>query len=69
MCLSLFVGYICRVKGSWLSSLGAESPIHDTIDEAHNCYNCCPRYMLDQVSNGPGGIILATHNLDSGNKE
>nr|AHF58597.1 proline dehydrogenase [Chrysanthemum lavandulifolium] len=60
------------VRGAYMSSerklaqsLGVESPIHDTIDDAHNCYNGCARYMLDQVSNGPGGIILATHNLDS----
>nr|GFA09415.1 proline dehydrogenase 2, mitochondrial-like [Tanacetum cinerariifolium] len=61
------------VRGDYMSSerklarsLGVESPIHDTIDDAHIFYNGCARYMLNQVSSGPGGIILATHNLDSG---
>ncbi|KAD3640974.1 hypothetical protein E3N88_30197 [Mikania micrantha] len=47
-------------------SLGVESPIHNSINETHNCYNNCASFMLDEVSNGPGGLILATHNLESG---
>lgn len=47
------------------NSIGVESPIHNSIDETHDCYNGCASFMLDEVSNGPGGLILATHNLDS----
>nr|XP_043606962.1 proline dehydrogenase 2, mitochondrial-like [Erigeron canadensis] len=60
------------VRGAYMSSesqlansLGVESPIHNSINETHNCYNGCASFMLDEVSNGPGGLILATHNLES----
>ncbi|KAF5779434.1 putative proline dehydrogenase [Helianthus annuus] len=46
-------------------SLGVESPIHNSIGDTHNCYNKCAEFVLDEVSNGPGGLILATHNLES----
>ncbi|KAI3713104.1 hypothetical protein L1987_71675 [Smallanthus sonchifolius] len=48
------------------NSLGVESPIHNSINETHNCYNGCASFMLDEISNGAGGLILATHNLESG---
>ncbi|PWA46447.1 methylenetetrahydrofolate reductase family protein [Artemisia annua] len=48
------------------NSLGVDSPIHNSISETHDCYNGCASFMLDEVSNGPGGLILATHNLESG---
>ncbi|CAI9276803.1 unnamed protein product [Lactuca saligna] len=61
------------VRGAYMSSeaqlansLNVESPIHNSIIDTHNCYNDCASFMLDEVSNGPGGLILATHNLESG---
>ncbi|KAM0006601.1 putative proline dehydrogenase [Helianthus debilis subsp. tardiflorus] len=61
------------VRGAYLSSerklahsLGVESPIHNSINDTHHCFNECASYMLDEVSSGPGGLILATHNLESG---
>ncbi|KAI3677410.1 hypothetical protein L2E82_51693 [Cichorium intybus] len=61
------------VRGAYMSSesqlahsFGVESPIHNTINDTHKCYNDCASWMLDEVSNGPGGLILATHNLESG---
>ncbi|XP_076888433.1 proline dehydrogenase 2, mitochondrial-like [Bidens hawaiensis] len=61
------------VRGAYMSSerklarsLGVESPIHNTINETHDCFNGCATFMLDEVSNRAGGLILATHNLDSG---
>ncbi|KAI3760877.1 hypothetical protein L1987_51278 [Smallanthus sonchifolius] len=60
------------VRGAYMSSesklahsLGVESPIHSTTNDTHNCYNGCAAFMLDEVSSRPGGLILATHNLDS----
>ncbi|KAI3500598.1 hypothetical protein L1887_36422 [Cichorium endivia] len=60
------------VRGAYMSSerelansLGVESPVHDTIKNTHDCYNQCAAFMLDEISNRPGGLILATHNLDS----
>ncbi|KAL4568617.1 hypothetical protein LXL04_024232 [Taraxacum kok-saghyz] len=62
------------VRGAYMSSesqlansLNVESPIHNSIGDTHKCYNDCASFMLDEVSNGAGGLILATHNLDSGN--
>ncbi|KAI3520937.1 hypothetical protein L1887_10392 [Cichorium endivia] len=61
------------VRGAYMSgetklanSLGVESPIHNSINDTHRCFNECASFMLDEVSNGPGGLILATHNLESG---
>ncbi|XP_035550228.1 proline dehydrogenase 1, mitochondrial-like [Juglans regia] len=48
------------------SSLGFESPIHNGIQETHACYNDCASIMLDKISNGPGALVLATHNVESG---
>nr|XP_043634834.1 proline dehydrogenase 2, mitochondrial-like [Erigeron canadensis] len=61
------------VRGAYMSSerilassLGVESPIHNSINDTHHCFNECASFMLDEVSSGPGGLILATHNLESG---
>jgi len=61
------------VRGAYMSSetklaesLGYQSPIHDTIDDTHECFNACSSYMLEKVANGPGGVVLATHNVESG---
>ncbi|KAI7732864.1 hypothetical protein M8C21_030868 [Ambrosia artemisiifolia] len=61
------------VRGAYMSSerklarsLGVESPIHNNINDTHDCFNGCATFMLDEVSNRPGGLILATHNLHSG---
>lgn len=62
------------VRGAYMSSerklahvLGVESPIHDTIQDTHNCYNGCVDFLLGKISEGSGSnLILATHNLDSG---
>ncbi|KAI3929896.1 hypothetical protein MKW98_004050 [Papaver atlanticum] len=66
------VGYKL-VRGAYLSSelqlassLGCSSPIHNTIQDTHECYNECASIMLEKVANGTGAIVLATHNLNSG---
>ncbi|KAK8934041.1 hypothetical protein KSP39_PZI015995 [Platanthera zijinensis] len=61
------------VRGAYLSretklasSVGAASPIHDTIRETHACYNDCAAFMLERTANGSAACLLATHNLESG---
>ncbi|CAO2825470.1 unnamed protein product [Amaranthus hypochondriacus] len=61
------------VRGAYMSSesklaksLGFESPIHDTIQDTHNCYNECASYMLNKIDSGSGAVVLATHNVQSG---
>ncbi|KAK9683270.1 hypothetical protein RND81_10G128100 [Saponaria officinalis] len=61
------------VRGAYMSSesklansLGFESPIHDTIQDTHNCYNDCASFMLDKIVDGSGAVVLATHNVESG---
>ena len=61
------------VKGAYMSSerkladsLGVESPIHNSINDTRHCFNRCASFILDEVSSGPGGLIVATHNLESG---
>ncbi|KAE9615710.1 hypothetical protein Lal_00017113 [Lupinus albus] len=61
------------VRGAYMSmerrvasSLGYASPIHNTIQDTHKCFNDCSSFMLDKIANGPGGVVLATHNVESG---
>ncbi|KAK6798521.1 hypothetical protein RDI58_006224 [Solanum bulbocastanum] len=61
------------VRGAYMSSenelassLGFKSPIHDSIQQTHNCYNSCAEFMLDEITNGSGAVVLATHNIESG---
>ncbi|XP_075663786.1 proline dehydrogenase 2, mitochondrial-like [Castanea sativa] len=61
------------VRGAYMSSerklassLGFESPIHNSIQETHACYNECASFMIDKIANGPGALVLATHNVESG---
>ncbi|KAI8541834.1 hypothetical protein RHMOL_Rhmol08G0092400 [Rhododendron molle] len=63
------------VRGAYMSSerklassLGVESPIHNTIDQTHACFNDCATFMLEKTANGSGAVVLATHNLESGTK-
>ncbi|PSR87789.1 Proline dehydrogenase [Actinidia chinensis var. chinensis] len=63
------------VRGAYMSSerelaasLGVESPIHNTIHQTHACFNDCASFMLEKIANGSGAVVLATHNIDSGNK-
>ncbi|KAL1557004.1 proline dehydrogenase 2, mitochondrial-like [Salvia divinorum] len=61
------------VRGAYMASenhlaesLGVESPIHDSIQNTHRCYNECADFMLHQISRGSGSLVLATHNMESG---
>ncbi|XP_017232731.1 proline dehydrogenase 1, mitochondrial [Daucus carota subsp. sativus] len=61
------------VRGAYLStesqvaaSLGYDSPIHSSIQHTHDCYNDCASFMLNEVATGPGSLVLATHNFESG---
>ncbi|CAH9088743.1 unnamed protein product [Cuscuta epithymum] len=61
------------VRGAYMSSerqvassLGVESPIHNTIHQTHTCFNDCMSFMLDEIANGSGAVVLATHNVESG---
>ncbi|XP_044467728.1 proline dehydrogenase 2, mitochondrial-like [Mangifera indica] len=61
------------VRGAYMSSeskiassLGFESPIHNSIEETHACFNDCASFMLDKIADGSGGVVLATHNVKSG---
>lgn len=63
------------VRGAYMSfereraaSLGAESPVHDSIENTHACFNECTSFMLDKAANDLGSVVLATHNVDSGNR-
>ncbi|CAN1133346.1 Proline dehydrogenase 2, mitochondrial [Linum perenne] len=61
------------VRGAYMSSerllaskLGFESPIHDTLEDTHACFNDCAGFMIDRVASGSDGVVLATHNPESG---
>ncbi|KAK6128820.1 hypothetical protein DH2020_037456 [Rehmannia glutinosa] len=61
------------VRGAYMSSekrfalsLGVNSPIHDSIEDTHACYDDCAAFMLEEIAKGSGSVVLATHNLESG---
>ncbi|KAL2499800.1 Proline dehydrogenase 2 [Abeliophyllum distichum] len=61
------------VRGAYMSSerqlassLGVKSPIQDSIQETQRCYNDCAAFMLQEIANGSGSVVLATHNVESG---
>ncbi|ESW32187.1 hypothetical protein PHAVU_002G300800 [Phaseolus vulgaris] len=61
------------VRGAYMStesklaqSFGFASPIHNTIQDTHNSFNDCSSFLLQKVANGPGSLVLATHNIESG---
>ncbi|PON40576.1 Proline oxidase family [Parasponia andersonii] len=61
------------VRGAYMSSemkiatsLGYDSPIHNSIQETHDCYNDCASFMLEKIANGSGALVLASHNIESG---
>ena len=43
---------------------GQESPVWDTVEETHACYNDCLQLALDNVQE-KSLIFVASHNLDS----
>lgn len=61
------------VRGAYLTrearlaaSLGVPSPIHGSIQDTHDCYNGCAAFLLDRVRRGSASVMLATHNVESG---
>ncbi|CAM6092940.1 unnamed protein product [Calypogeia fissa] len=57
--------YIVR-ESALAKSLGFPSPIHNSPQDTHNCYNECASRMLHRVTSGNSSIVLATHNTSSG---
>ena len=60
--------YMCS-ETQLASSLGYDSPVHNSIQETHACYNGCASFLLDRIANGSGTVVLATHNIESGKKQ
>ncbi|KAL6905306.1 hypothetical protein ACP4OV_002907 [Aristida adscensionis] len=61
------------VRGAYLTretrlaaDLGVPSPIHGSIQDTHDCYNGCAAFLLDRVRRGSAAVMLATHNVESG---
>ncbi|KAM3403242.1 hypothetical protein ACQJBY_006778 [Aegilops geniculata] len=61
------------VRGAYLTrearlaeSLGVPSPIHGSIQDTHDCYNGCAAFLLERVRRGSASVMLATHNVESG---
>ncbi|KAJ4825148.1 hypothetical protein Tsubulata_008684 [Turnera subulata] len=66
MGIKLVRGAYMSSESKLASSLGFESPIHNSIQDTHDCYNDCASFMLEKINNGSDGVILATHNVESG---
>lgn len=57
--------YISR-ENALAAALGVPSPIHPNIEATHKCYDTCAAFMLEQAASDDGSVVLATHNLNSG---
>ncbi|RDX95024.1 Proline dehydrogenase 2, mitochondrial, partial [Mucuna pruriens] len=66
MGFKLVRGAYMSIESKLAESLGYASPIHDTIQDTHNCFNDCSSFLLEKIANGPGSVVLATHNIESG---
>lgn len=66
MGFKLVRGAYMSSEEKFASSLGYDSPIHNSIQETHDCYNSCTEMLLDRIAEGKGGVVLATHNIESG---
>jgi proline dehydrogenase len=52
-------------EGARAASLNLPSPTHNTIEDTHHSYDSAVSLMLDNVKDGLGGVVIATHNEDS----
>lgn len=43
---------------------GVESPVWDTIEHTHSCYNDCMKMVLDNLDDN-GMILIGSHNKES----
>ncbi|KAI9083367.1 hypothetical protein K1719_034581 [Acacia pycnantha] len=72
MGFKLVRGAYMSLEGRLAESLGQPSPIHNTIEDTHRCFNDCSSLMLERIANGTtgaasgGAVVLATHNVESG---
>ncbi|WCJ25457.1 Proline dehydrogenase 1 mitochondrial [Euphorbia peplus] len=66
MGFKLVRGAYMSMERKLASSLGYESPIHNTIQDTHACFNDCASFLLEKMADGPTGLVLATHNVESG---
>lgn len=63
------------VRGAYLSrenefakAMGAESPVHPSLEATHACYDACAAHLVEAAARSPHGaaVVLATHNYASG---
>jgi proline dehydrogenase len=43
---------------------GVESPVWDTIEDTHNCYNECMVHIIENLKEA-SMLFIASHNADS----
>ncbi|KAL5153257.1 Proline dehydrogenase 2, mitochondrial [Glycine soja] len=66
MGFKLVRGAYMSIESKLAESFGYASPVHNTIQDTHNCFNDCSSFMLEKIANGIGSVVLATHNIESG---
>ncbi|XP_031393997.1 proline dehydrogenase 2, mitochondrial-like [Punica granatum] len=66
MGVKLVRGAYMTTEAKLAHSLGYESPIHNSLQETHDCFNNCASFMLEKIAGGSGAVVLATHNVESG---
>ena len=64
--LKLVRGAYMKREEEMARELGVPSPIHRSIGETHRCYDRCAGIALHKAARGGAAVVLATHNLESG---
>lgn len=54
-------GAYVKLERARAAELGYPSPIWDTIEGTHACYDRCLDALLDEVGRGRAGWLLAMH--------
>ncbi|XP_078427500.1 proline dehydrogenase 1, mitochondrial-like [Wolffia australiana] len=57
--------YMAR-EAAAAAARGAPSPVHESIEETHRCYDRCAMFALQKAARGGAAVVLATHNVESG---
>jgi proline dehydrogenase len=62
--VKLIRGAYMNEERSIAAEEGVESPVWDTIDQTHSCYNDCMKMVLDNLDDN-GMILIGSHNKES----
>ncbi|KAK6154932.1 hypothetical protein DH2020_009180 [Rehmannia glutinosa] len=52
-------GAYMSTENGWADLLGVKSPIHDSIQDTHDCYNECADFLIEEIASGSGKMAAS----------